>query len=51
MTKSGMQMRVTLMPLERRAVSSLSAESRPKTRSTAVSKPQGIVKMSENGRT
>ena len=45
------QIRIILTPFERSAVNSLSAERRPKTRRTAVSSPQGIVKISENGRT
>ena len=45
------QTRVTLTPLARSAINSLSAESRPKTSRIAVSNPQGMVKMSENGRT
>ena len=48
---SGTQTRVTLTPLERSAINSLSAESRPKTRRIAVSNPQGMVKMREKGRT
>ena len=50
-TASGMQIRVMLTPLERSAINSLSAESRPKTRRTAVSNPHGMVKMREKGRT
>ena len=48
---SGMQMREMLTPFERRAINSLSAESRPNTSRIAVNNPQGMVKMSENGRT
>ena len=40
-----------LTPLERNAINSLSAESRPKTSRIAVNNPQGMVKMSENGST
>ncbi len=48
---SGTHARVTLTPLARSAINSLSAESRPKTSRIAVNNPQGMVKMSENGRT
>ena len=41
---------IALTPLERRAINSLSAESRPKTRRIAVSNPHGIVKIREKGR-
>ena len=50
-TASGMQIREMLTPFERRAINSLSAESRPNTSNMAVNNPQGMVKMRENGRT
>ena len=40
-----------LTPLARSAINSLSAERRPNTSRIAVSNPQGMVKMSENGST
>src|SRR5213595_4350351 len=43
--------RVTLTPLARSAINSLSADNRPKTRRIAVNNPHGIVKISENGST
>src|ERR1043166_2052971 len=46
-----MQIRVMLTPLERNAINSLSAESRPNTSRIAVNNPHGIVKMNENGNT
>ncbi len=44
------QTRGMLTPEERRAVISFSADILPKTRSTEVRKPHGMVKVSENGR-
>jgi len=51
MPASGRETRVTLTPLARNAINSLSADSRPKTRRIAVNNPYGMVKMSENGST
>ncbi len=51
MTASGRQIRVMLIPFDRSAINSLSAENRPKTSRMAVNSPHGMVKMSENGRT
>jgi hypothetical protein len=48
---SGTDTRVTLTPLARNAINSLSADSRPKTRRIAVNNPHGMVKISENGNT
>ena len=50
-TKTGTQIRGTLMPLDFSAINSLSADIRPNTKRIAVRKPHGIVKVSENGRT
>ena len=51
MIATGTQRRGILMPLERSAVISFSADIRPKTSRTAVRKPHGIVNVSENGTT
>ena len=51
MPASGTDTRVTLTPLARSAINSLSAESRPNTSRIAVNNPHGMVKMSENGST
>ena len=48
---TGMQTRRRLTPQARSAIISLSADIRPKTSNTAVRKPHGTVKVSENGRT
>ena len=49
--RTGTKILEKLTPVARSAIISLSAESLPKTRSTAVRKPQGMVKVIENGRT
>src|SRR5947207_13955576 len=51
MPASGTDTRVTLTPLARSAINSLSADNRPKTRRIAVNNPHGMVKISENGST
>ena len=50
MKNTGRQIRHILIPAMRRETSSLSAERRPKTSKTEVRKPQGIVKINENGK-
>ena len=49
-TITGTVTRVILTPLARNAINSFSADIFPKTNSTAVKNPHGIVKVSENGR-
>src|SRR5262245_10103169 len=49
--QSEMHTRGTLIPFARRAINSLSAESRPNTSRIAANNPHGLVKISENGNT
>ena len=48
---TGIKILKKLTPMDRRAMISLSAESLPKTSSTAVRNPQGMVNVIENGST